>query len=586
MPITLAALAIGLGLVACGDKDGSGADGGSGDGGSVGTDNDGDGFTTADDCDDSNPAISPAATEICDGVDNNCNDLVDEGLTTAFFVDADLDGWGDGSSRAEACEWREGLSVSGEDCDDGDPLVNPGMEELCNGVDDDCNEEIDEPSARDAVTWYLDGDGDGYGDAEKVTVACTQPALHVVSPGDCDDANAAVHPAAAEVCNGIDDNCDGTTDTDAVDPTTWYKDRDGDGYGEIGGGTISSCTQPTGFVSVSGDCQDTIPEINPGAAEVCDGVENDCDAATTERNRVTWQASDGSLSDVSSYFTSGTWSAPAGWVLSGGGTYRFCPGTYYTYLSFNSDTNLWGVGDAADIVLSAAEYASVVTVERTGVDLDIRNLTLADGVGSGTFGGSTAYRTGGGVACLARGTVTLRDSVLQDHTAAVGGALYLENCTASLSNVEITNSAADYGGGIAIVSGGLTMSSTTLEGNSATWSGGGLYLDGSATSALSVTMADSLFQSNSATYGGGLALFEAAFSCTSTGGTHGFLSNSADYGGAVFISDPTSFRSTSCDWGSGRTDNRPHDVYLDSSGNTYGYGDDSSFTCGGYYCAD
>ncbi len=84
-----------------------------------------------------------------------------------------------------------------------------------------------------------------------------------------------MHPGATELCNGIDDNCDGEMDQGAV--TTWYQDSDGDGYGWT---TITqvACSKPAGFVALPGDCHDNNAAIHPGPTELCNGIDDDCDS--------------------------------------------------------------------------------------------------------------------------------------------------------------------------------------------------------------------------------------------------------------------------------------------------------------------
>ncbi len=132
--------------------------------------------------------------------------------------------------------------------------------------------------------FYLDADDDGYGDATMITVACEAPMGYVANKGDCDDTNASVNPGATEVCNdNIDNDCDGLVDSDDPDATgtsVWYQDADGDGYG-TDAITLSSCSQPQGYVATDGDCNDTDAFINPDATEICnDNVDNDCDGLT------------------------------------------------------------------------------------------------------------------------------------------------------------------------------------------------------------------------------------------------------------------------------------------------------------------
>jgi hypothetical protein len=166
--------------------------------------------------------------------------------------------------------------TAAEDCDDEDAGIHPGAEEVCDGVDNDCDDEVDE----DATAWYADSDGDGYGDAGSTTVACDEPSGYVSDDTDCDDADAGANPGEDEVCDGDDDDCDGLVDeSDAIDAGTWYTDADGDGYGDEDSG-VTDCTQPSGTISTGGDCLDTDDTVYPGDTEVCgDGVVNDCDSS-------------------------------------------------------------------------------------------------------------------------------------------------------------------------------------------------------------------------------------------------------------------------------------------------------------------
>ena len=92
-----------------------------------------------------------------------------------------------------------------EDCDDTNYDVNPGANELCDGVDNNCDGATDEDSATDASTWYSDVDGDSYGDPSSSRTACSEPAGYTDNDEDCNDADPAVNPDATEICNGSDD---------------------------------------------------------------------------------------------------------------------------------------------------------------------------------------------------------------------------------------------------------------------------------------------------------------------------------------------------------------------------------------------
>jgi len=232
-----------------------------------GEDSDGDGFAvTQGDCDDSDPAIFPGAPELQDGLDNDCDSLVDEGAD-------DVDDDGDGVSDIQG------------DCDDGDAEVYPGAIELLNNQDDNCNGLVDEN------TDASDDDGDGFSELE----------------GDCDDGNSTIHPAALELLDSVDNDCDGLADENTVG-----SDDDGDGYSELEGdcddgssdvwpgapelsdGEDNDCNgqiddgafitddDGDGFTDLSGDCDDTNPYSYPGAPEYEDNQDNDCDGFIDE----------------------------------------------------------------------------------------------------------------------------------------------------------------------------------------------------------------------------------------------------------------------------------------------------------------
>jgi hypothetical protein len=149
-----------------------------------------DGVNNLNDCNDTDSSNFPGNTEVCDGHDNDCDGAVDEGVTSAFFPDADRDGFGSSAVRF-ACTAPAGFVRRGGDCNDANALVNPGRVEVCgNGLDDNCDGRADD--AGTGVTGYRDADGDGFGDAAVPTRACLLPGGFVADNRDCDDANAAL----------------------------------------------------------------------------------------------------------------------------------------------------------------------------------------------------------------------------------------------------------------------------------------------------------------------------------------------------------------------------------------------------------
>lgn len=297
------------------------------------TDEDGDGFGNPDapieacdqpagavpsgsDCDDDDDAVYPSAPEVCNGVDDNCDTRVDEGLAATWYPDLDDDGFGDEDAGLETCAPEDGWVQVGRDCDDGEAAAFPGAVEICDGIDNDCDGSTDEDTGE---TWFVDVDGDGYGDSDGSTVACTQPSGHAAIDGDCDDMDFDVFPGAPEYCNGIDDDCDGVLDEDdARDASTWHRDADGDGYGLLST-TTTACSAPSGYTAPTSsfDCDDTEPTTNPGADEYCDGHDDDCDGSVDEDDAVdvsTWYADADSDGYGSAWSTLASCTQPSGHV--------------------------------------------------------------------------------------------------------------------------------------------------------------------------------------------------------------------------------------------------------------------------------
>ena len=227
-----------------------------------------------DDCNDGNASINPTATEICNNIDDNCSGQADDGLTFIdYYLDSDNDGFGTPLNTVNACAQPSGMVIDMTDCNDNDANINPSELESCNSFDDDCNGQIDDGLT--FIDYYADTDGDGYGDPTSSTLACSQPNNTVTNFEDCDDGNAAINPSEQELCNSVDDDCDGFVDEISSNSLSWYYDFDGDGYGN--GIALLSCSQPSGYVSLSGDCDDFDSDISPNGNESCDGKDNDCD---------------------------------------------------------------------------------------------------------------------------------------------------------------------------------------------------------------------------------------------------------------------------------------------------------------------
>ena len=242
----------------------------------------------ANDCNDADATVSPFAVEICDSIDNNCDGVVNEGLDAIYYLDADGDGFGDITNQQIACTQPQGYVANGNDCNDAEITANPIASEICDDIDNNCDGVINEGLNAD---YYLDADGDGFGDPNTLQVSCTPLANHVNNGDDCNDSAATANPVASEICDTIDNNCDGVIN-EGLD-ATYYIDSDGDGYGNVNISQIA-CAQPQGYVLNATDCNDGEVTANPLAVEICDNIDNNCDGTVDENlNTVYYLDADG-----------------------------------------------------------------------------------------------------------------------------------------------------------------------------------------------------------------------------------------------------------------------------------------------------
>lgn len=242
-------------------------------------------IATGGDCDDDNANNFPTNTEVCDGADNDCDPLVDEGLTFEnWYVDADGDQVGAETTPSNTCNGAPGtgyVNVTG-DCNDNDNLNFPGNPEVCDNQDNDCDGITDEEQT--FLNWYLDVDEDGFGNVATGQTTCDgAPGTGYINiDGDCDDGDANNFPTNPEVCDNLDNDCDGFADN-GLTFQIWYEDSDGDGFGnDATAQTLCSGSPGVTFILTGGDCEDNDANNFPGNTEVCDNQDNDCDISTPE----------------------------------------------------------------------------------------------------------------------------------------------------------------------------------------------------------------------------------------------------------------------------------------------------------------
>jgi hypothetical protein len=406
--------------------------------------------------------------------------------------------------------------------------------------------------------------------------ACT-PATKSDDTGRADTDSVATDSADSGDSGDSGDSADSGDTADSGTPCTtdsWFADADADGYGT--GPATEACEPPPGFVADDGDCDDADPLVHPGAPELCNGLDDDCNGGTGEDGTVSLESEAG-WSDETARFAAGTEGSPAHLLLDPG-TWHVCPGTWYVALEVTDATVMDG-SDAETTILDAGSATSVVYAHGAGAVLDLGDVTLRGGLGDTPS--SLRYVAGGGLGCVEGATVTLHDATLAGNRAEVGGALFVEDCALTATNVLVTDNDALYGGGMYATEGSAAFTGSVVTGNTAEFSAGGLGAEG-AYFPVFLDLVDTVVSANQAAFGGGLAVYEdATVTCTGSVATvAGMVENVADLGGGMYITGADfnpSFTADLCDFGVDASDNRPDDVNNGEHAETWG--DDATFTC-------
>lgn len=361
-----------------------------------------------------------------------------------------------------------------------------------------------------------------------------------------------------------DSNADDSKTDDSIDTGPW-KDEDGDNY------------------TTETDCDDENSAVYPGAPELCDDRDNDCDEAADDGLVACFFGETNNI-DYSAVVLAGTEAAPAELTLAEAGRLSLGEGTFYAGLVISANMTVAGAGDGKT-TLSGGGVRTILTVSDNpsqGYAVIVSGLTLKDGYATNFYRGDSRYRVGGAVYCMS--TAESGSSITVDSISASGGdasmgtTMFLSGCETTVTDSVLSGAGALVGnGGIYLENGGLTLERVTVSDYAATLSGGAVFVNKDG----ELTLRGSTLIDNTTEDSGAGVFTHGPVVCEDSGvSTAGVRSGSAErLGGGIFLFEDAAatLTSTGCDWGSGDDDNNPDDVASD-----YFYG--AQFSRESFFC--
>ena len=445
-----------------------------------------------------------------------------------------------------ACDGGKSDSAGGSSTDDSATDDSATDDSATNKDDSGTDDSGTDDSGCAKLDWYQDVDLDGYG-AGPATSACESPGTGWVdNDADCDDALPEVNPDATEICNSIDDDCDKATDDedDGVVGITWYEDGDGDGYGDPKGKSFVACTGAGGYAPDDAkhppDCNDADAGVYPGAPELCDDFQTDCNIKgwAGDEGVATFYPASGGYEDWTADMT-GKPGAAAKVDITDDGELVICDGTWYTAINVTSafDVTIRSLHGAETTIISGGDDARPIGVFQDDATVTVEGLTLTEGN-----------------ACYGAAVGTL---IVSSCSSMGAGGSYTNGVTLNLVNNRIVDNAP------------------TLIALSAIYVGYGNYLNLEGT-----TIANNSVQ--------GFSAVNNPVGCSGSEKTDAGIwgnSGSAGFMWSIVIhgSDPYTFESTGCDFdGSGGTYTPAYDLSMQNFAGdyeTFDFGDDAYFIC-------